>query len=71
MSDDAYSMDSFSVEYKLEGVGKGNICFYWRFVEGTMVTMCDNDGLTKDELIRVMSAVVDGCELTSGSSIQK
>lgn len=70
MSDDAYSMESFAVEYKLEGVGKGSIYFYWRLVDGTVVTMCDNDGLTKDELIRVMSAVVDGCELTSGSNSQ-
>lgn len=70
MNDDAYSMESFVVNYNLEGL-VGDVRFYWRFVDGEMVSKCDNGVLSKAALIRVMTALVNNCELTGEVNTRK
>lgn len=50
----------FSLDWSLKGIGFGQFYFYEK--EGRIY--CDNECMSKESIKRVLSAMVDQCELT-------
>jgi hypothetical protein len=59
--DDASFMTHFSIEYDCADVGSGSVDFRWSPKDGEHTTYCSSNGLSREEVKRIMLLMIDRC----------